>query len=66
LSGSEEKVVEFMITCFAQRKNYKIKSESMLKAIGFVLKKFADNEQGKVMLEKYASNLSKEEVGLLG
>ena len=51
LSGKEERCIELLVDAVIQRKDYKIKHENMLKAIGMILKKLSENDGAKRFIQ---------------
>jgi len=51
LNGKEEKCIELLVDAVIQRKDYKIKDENMLKAIGMILKKLSENDGAKRIIQ---------------
>lgn len=47
----QEKIAEFIVYSFANRKQFKIKTDIMLKAIGFILNKISSTNEGKAIVE---------------
>jgi len=65
LNGMEEKCIELLVDAVIQRKEYKIKDENMLKAIGLILKKLSENDGAKRIIQNLAAKLSQENVSIL-
>jgi len=65
LNGMEERCIELLIDGVAERKKYKIKDQSLIKAIGMILKKLSENDGAKQIIQRTASKLSQENVNAL-